>query len=202
MNIISIIIGRLRTHFARKTAPTAIVAPTPFADRAQAARLHNVLLLLFPPPALEMTAYDDFYPMLLYGLRAIPDGGSRFVDDMMAFREKLAACVPADEQTPYDGQAVHDLMLAHIGLLRTVREALSLPAGQFNRMAQGNLSLLPTRPAHHSVCQHLQDNTRFDPRYHHEGVEELVRVIGMLEDEARLRQHMPQQAGLTLRLPD
>lgn len=166
---------------------TVPAATTPLFDLPKAARVYNVLHLLFPPPALEMTAYDDYYPMLFYGLRGVRVTGPQLIEDMRGFLESYRALLPEQEGHPFDGQAVRTLMTRHANLLRAVAQALEMPARDLNNLCDGGLSLLPSRDPCDSVRIHLRDNTRFGRAYHNEGVDELLHVISVIADEAALQ---------------
>lgn len=159
---------------------TRYAVDQPVAKNQDDARIiHDVLLVLLPPDWLEEIAFDDYYPMMLYGLRDIPGGGRDFVEAVQGFQDRLHAQFFFTEKADkIDMKAFTKLCEENSEILLAVKRVLEMPAGELDSYCGNQLSLV--RPPEQTVQQHLADNVRFKA-LHTEHLERFIEVVKQLD---------------------
>lgn len=189
---------------AQENVAQDFLAVPPHLDAEQAAKYHNVLLLLVPTENMAMSAYDDYYPGFYFALSQYETAKIAGVSE-----ENYARVSASTYGAVAMGAAAHPLVQRFHDLRERMSDAIgykkedgrmipvSLDAQAFMRAVQDNLDLLDAMKTlletpidkirlydgraivdgNLPLKADLAKNTRFGREYHNEFLDELLGFI-------------------------
>lgn len=134
------------------------------------------LTLMMPHQTLQDTAFEDFYPSVLYAIKTLP-GSEGFIDQIDRLRREFEIALIDN-----DIHAFEELALDGTTLLSTLKRRMILPADNYKGM-EGRIRCAPELP----IFEDAASNTRYSSWYYNEGVLKLIETVETLETKTGVK---------------